>query len=106
MYRWINPEDGRYYTVYLGVDLLGYWIPTKAWGGLNSHRGQIRKVWVATKEAGLKAIQALDKRRRKRGYCSVATPTAAPVQRALPTLSPKFSGRSPKHPICCSSFSR
>jgi hypothetical protein len=80
MYRWVNPEKGRYYSVYLDLDLFGHWVLTKAWGGLNSHRGQVRKVCVGSKEAGLQAIQALDKRRKKRGYCPVATPDPAPVQ--------------------------
>jgi len=78
--RWVNPEKGRYYAVYLDTDLFGHWVLTKAWGGLNSHRGQVRKDCVASKEAGLQAILDLDKRRKKRGYCPVAGPDLARLQ--------------------------
>jgi len=79
MYRWVNPEKGRYYNAYLDRDLFGHWVLTKAWGGINSHRGHGRKVCVASREAGLQAIQALNKRRKKRGYCAVAGPELARV---------------------------
>ncbi len=59
MYRWVNPEKGRYYNAYLDRDLFGHWVLTKAWGGINNHRGHVRKVCVASREAGLQAIQAL-----------------------------------------------
>jgi hypothetical protein len=68
MQRWIHPEKGRYYQADLVEDLFGDWSLVTVWGALGSHRGQVRKAWVAGYAEGLKRLQAVGKRRRQRGY--------------------------------------
>lgn len=65
--RW---EKGtRYYAAYLGRDLFGDWVVTKAWGRKNSRLGQMRNLPVASEEEGLALMAAIGRRREKRGYC-------------------------------------
>lgn len=68
MQRWVNPETGRYYQADLVEDLLGGWSVVTAWGGLGSHRGQLRKDWVPTREDGERRLTQIAKRRAQRGY--------------------------------------
>ena len=67
-YRWIHPEKQRYYSVVLVRDLFGDWTLLQCWGGIGSHLGGQRLVWVESHEAGLKQIAAIGKRRRPHGY--------------------------------------
>jgi hypothetical protein len=71
MYRWINPEKGRYYHAHLDNDLFGGWTLVLAWGGLRNRRGNMLVNPVSSYEDGLQRIQAIDKRRGRRGYCLV-----------------------------------
>jgi predicted DNA-binding WGR domain protein len=67
-YRWIHPDKQRYYSVTLVRDLFGDWTLLQCWGGIGSHLGGQRLVWVESHEAGLKQIAAIGKRRRQHGY--------------------------------------
>ena len=71
MYRWINPEKGRYYHAHLDNDLFGGWTLVLAWGGLRNRRGNMQVHAVSSYEDGLKRLQAIDRRRGRRGYCLV-----------------------------------
>ncbi|MGV0950965.1 MAG: WGR domain-containing protein [Azonexus sp.] len=73
MRRWVHPEKARYYQADLVVDLLGDWCVVTAWGGLGSHRGQVRRAMVASQEEGVKRLQEIERRRQQRGYQYVAT---------------------------------
>ena len=73
MYRWINPEKGRYYHAHLDNDLFGGWTLVLAWGGLRNRRGNMQVNAVSSYEDGLKRLQAIDRRRGRRGYCLVGT---------------------------------
>jgi predicted DNA-binding WGR domain protein len=73
MWRWVHPEKARYYQADLVEDLLGDWSLITAWGGLGSRRGRVRTTCVPSLEEGLKRLQAIEKRRRQRGYRCVAT---------------------------------
>jgi predicted DNA-binding WGR domain protein len=66
--RWIHPEKQRYYSVALDLDLFGDWTLLQCWGGIGSHLGGQRLVWVESREAGLKQIAMIGKRRRQHGY--------------------------------------
>ncbi|WP_293650248.1 WGR domain-containing protein [Thiolapillus sp.] len=68
MLRWVNPDNRRYYQVDLVKDLLGDWTVVKAWGSLDSHRGNQKICLVSGKEDGLSEIQGLIKERLWRGY--------------------------------------
>ncbi len=61
-------SDARVYAAELGVDLLGDWVVTQAWGGKFSRRGGGRTIAVADEKAGLKLMQRIVDRRGKRGY--------------------------------------
>jgi len=41
MWYWLNDEKQPYYQADLVQDLLGDWTVVRAWGGLNSHRGNM-----------------------------------------------------------------
>ena len=66
--RWIHPEKQRYYSVALVRDLFDDWTLLQCWGGIGSHLGGRRILWVESREAGLKQIMAIGKRRRQHGY--------------------------------------
>ncbi|NVZ11403.1 WGR domain-containing protein [Allochromatium humboldtianum] len=66
--RWIHPEKQRYYQVELLQDLLGDWTLVQRWGGIGSHLGGQRIVWVESPEAGLTRIKQIRDRRRQHGY--------------------------------------
>jgi hypothetical protein len=80
---WVNSEKRRYYQAHLVVDLLGDWVLLTAWGSVDSHRGNMRSTLVESHADGLERIQAIDKRRRQRGYRSVDE--AVPVREESPT---------------------
>jgi predicted DNA-binding WGR domain protein len=71
MWRWVHPETRRYYQADLVQDLFGDWTLVRAWGGLGTARGRTQVTGVASKEAGLRQVAALDRRRQQRGYRSV-----------------------------------
>jgi predicted DNA-binding WGR domain protein len=80
--RWINEEKRRYYQAHLVRDLLGDWLLVAAWGSVDSQRGNMRSTLVESHADGLAHLQALDRRRRQRGYRPVGeadpAPTASP----------------------------
>ena len=65
---WINETKRRYYQAEVVRDLFGEWVLVTAWGGMDSHRGRMRSTLLASYADGLERIEALDQRRRKRGY--------------------------------------
>ncbi len=73
MWRWINPDNFRYYQASLVLDLFGDWTLLCAWGGLGSMRGNYSITGVSSYEDGLRKIDELDAYRKKRGYVSVST---------------------------------
>ncbi len=73
MWRWINPENFRYYQASLVLDLFGDWTLVCAWGGLGSMRGDYSITGVLSYEEGLRKIDELDAYRQKRGYVPVST---------------------------------
>ena len=68
MRYWINHETRRYYRAFLQQDLFGDWTMVRCWGGLDSRLGQYRIEMVANPDEGRAALEALEERRRKRGY--------------------------------------
>jgi hypothetical protein len=68
MAYWINDAKARYYRAAIVRDLFEEWVLITAWGGLHSHRGNMRSTVLASYEDGIERIAALDKRRRQRGY--------------------------------------
>lgn len=74
MRRWINREMGRYYQVELVEDLFGDWTLVQYWGTLGARQGGRRVVWVPSRAAGVKRIEAIGKQRDKRGYQLVGRP--------------------------------
>jgi hypothetical protein len=66
--RWINPTSFRYYEAHLALDLFGEWTLIAVWGGLRSRLGGMRSTGVASYAEGVRQVEVIDKRRRKRGY--------------------------------------
>lgn len=77
---WVNSEKRRYYKAHLVVDLFNSWVLVTAWGGQDSHRGNMRSMLVESHADGLVKLQAIDKRRRQRGYRLVYGAAPVPVQ--------------------------
>jgi len=73
--RWETPT--RYYMVSLHLDLLGDVVLMSANGGKYNRLGQLNTLAVPTWGDGLKAIEAIDQRRRKRHYVEVKIRRAA-----------------------------
>jgi len=67
-YRWEHKEKQRYYKVVFVQDLLGEWIITKIWGGLNKSGGGMKHVPCETYAAGIKLIEKISAVRKQRGY--------------------------------------
>jgi hypothetical protein len=53
MAYWINDAKARYYQAAIVRDLFGAWVLITAWGGLHSHRGNMRSTLLASYEDGL-----------------------------------------------------
>lgn len=68
MWYWINHDKQRYYQADLVQDLFGDWTVVRAWGGLNSQRGNMEILYAPSEAEGIKKIEALVLEREKRGY--------------------------------------
>jgi hypothetical protein len=66
-YRW-QKGNSRYYKVCLYKDLLGDWIVTKIWGGINSRLGNFEHFAFEKLEPALILIEEISQVRKKRGY--------------------------------------
>jgi len=67
-YRFEHKEKQRYYRLLLMQDLLGNWLVTKIWGGINKSGGRILHAPCLTYHEGIKMIATLSKKREQRGY--------------------------------------
>jgi hypothetical protein len=65
--KWHWKSDTRYYKVLLHQDLFGNWVLSKEWGGLNNHINGGKSELTDIAQAD-KTIQAIDKKRKTRGY--------------------------------------
>ena len=66
-YYWQKGVE-RYYKVFVYKDLLGHWVLTKAWGGLQNRLGNYEHLTLFTKEAIRDCLAEIFERRDKRGY--------------------------------------
>lgn len=69
--RWEHPEKKRYYQLFLSRDLLGDWVVTKAYGGLNTSVGRVTHVACSSLEDAKKLMSHIAQIRFKRGYVSI-----------------------------------
>ena len=68
IYKWLNREKARYYTITVQKDLFGEIIINYCWGGCNSNRGGNKSALVQTQEKAQELINKMIKRRKSRGY--------------------------------------
>lgn len=68
--RW--EKDGRFYMAFMGKDLLGEWTVTQVWGRRGTQRGKIRHFPCQDEDGCRLRLEAIDKKRRQRGYRRVA----------------------------------
>ncbi|MCL4722679.1 MAG: WGR domain-containing protein [Anaerolineae bacterium] len=71
--RWVNREKHRYYTAALVEDLFQAPCLITAWGGIGSRRGGTRSQAFPCEQEAWRALEALRRRRRRRGYMEIAT---------------------------------
>jgi hypothetical protein len=99
---WVNLAKARYYEAHLDRDLLGDWALRTAWGGLGSRRGGTYNTGVASYEDGIEQIDAIARRRARRGYEPLERPPEAPAatsQRVTTGLSVESApGKAPRSP--------
>lgn len=67
-FRWEHPDKKRYYKLILSCDLLGDWVVTRVWGGLNQATGRISHIPCPTYNDAIRLMEKISKTRTKRGY--------------------------------------
>jgi hypothetical protein len=67
-FRWEHPDKKRYYKLILSRDLLGDWVVTRVWGGLNQATGRISHIPCPTYNDAIKLMEKISKTRTNRGY--------------------------------------
>jgi predicted DNA-binding WGR domain protein len=75
--RWENKESKRYYECRLQKDLLGDWVITRNWGGINTQLGQVKHQLVESYGEGVNKVFDVAEKRMKRRYSPVLSPLAA-----------------------------
>jgi hypothetical protein len=68
VYRWLNKEKSRYFTIAINIDGTNSVILNYSWGGCYSNRGGKKNILVQTQEEAYKFIEKMMKRRKHRGY--------------------------------------
>lgn len=68
LYKWLNREKSRYYTIAVHKTFPDEIVLNYAWGGCNSNRGGKKNLLVHTEEEAQKYITQMMKRRKSRGY--------------------------------------
>lgn len=68
IYKWLNNEKSRYYTIEVVSQGKNNIALSHVWGGCNSNRGGRKNIYVQTEEEVQKFIQQMMKRRKSRGY--------------------------------------
>jgi predicted DNA-binding WGR domain protein len=63
-----NHNQGRYYKLILGKDLLNDWLVTRVWGGLNSRLGNLKHDSFVCLGKALKHNKKLCRNKAMRGY--------------------------------------
>ena len=58
----------RYYALQITPSLFGEWCLLRAWGRIG-RKGQMRTDWFGCWEEAAEALQILERKKRKRGYC-------------------------------------
>lgn len=72
IYKWINHEKSRFYTIEIHKHTSSAININYRWGGCNSNRGGKKNILVQTEEEVAKYINQMMKRRKSRGYVLIA----------------------------------
>lgn len=67
-YRFTNKEKHRYYRIIVAKDLLGDWIVTKIWGGINQKSGRATHTHCSSFEIAKEYVEKMAKIRKQHGY--------------------------------------
>lgn len=69
MLRYVHPENGRYYNIYVQPDMLSQYVIVIARGGYGHRKGAaVRKYGYASQEELELALRDIVVRRERRGY--------------------------------------
>jgi len=68
IYKWLNREKSRYYTITVQKNGITNIVLNFSWGGCNSNRGGKKNIFVKTEEEVQCFINQMMKRRKSRGY--------------------------------------
>lgn len=66
--RYEHLEKKRFYKLVLSRDLLGDWVITRVWGGINQATGRISHIPCPTYEDAIHLMEKIAKTRLVRGY--------------------------------------
>lgn len=72
VYKWLNHEKSRYYTLTVKKEFQDEITIYHKWGGCNSNRGGNKNLSVKTEEEMQKLIIKMMQRRKSRGYELIA----------------------------------
>jgi len=67
-YRWVHKAKHRYYRIIVSKDLLGDWVVTRVWGGVNQKSGRAIHLPCSSYDDAKRFIDKMMKIRRQRGY--------------------------------------
>ena len=67
-FRWVHKEKHRYYRIIISKDLLGDWVVTRIWGGINQKSGRAMHFPCASLEDAERFLNKIKKTRKQRGY--------------------------------------
>jgi hypothetical protein len=72
LYKWLNHEKSRFYTIVVKKDVTNDIILSHTWGGCHSNRGGKKNLLVQTDDEVQAIIDKMMKRRKYRGYDLIA----------------------------------
>ena len=67
IYKWLNPEKSRFYTIELEASNYNF-VLKHFWGGCNNNRRFKKELLINTFDEVQKYIQKMTKKRKNRGY--------------------------------------
>lgn len=74
IYKWLNEEKSRYYTVTVQKEFSNQIVMNYSWGSCNSKRGGTKNIFLCSYEEVIEKINKLMKRRKSRGYQLISPP--------------------------------
>lgn len=92
--RWENPENHRYFEIWLGLDLFGALVMVKQWGGKDTKIGGMSVDIFEDETHARQAVQSIHKRRVQHRYVLRSTTLKEISIESAPTTPPRIRKQS------------